>query len=185
MTKVLSIIACCLLLCACTKDRSFISDSSNPNGEDTTNEVAHLKINEVLAKGSLLSSELGNTCDWLEIYNQSSSEFHLKAGEWFISDNPLDLEKFQLPDFTMAPGEFVVLFCDDSNRVQSQIHTNFGLSSGGETVLLSRKTNGNTNVQDSMSFGVQAFDNMSIARTPDGSNNWSYPSNPTPGSSNQ
>ncbi len=169
---------------SCTKDRIFEKDPIIITPSDS-NAFYYIKINEVLAKGSLLTTDLGNTSDWIELYNSASQSYTLKQGTWFISDNPADPEKFELPERTIGPGDFLVIFCDDSIRLAPQIHTNFGLSSSGEHVALYHKVNNVSFVVDSTSFGLQTEDNMSNARTPDGVNNWIYPSNPTPGNPNQ
>jgi hypothetical protein len=170
-------------LVSCTDDR-IISTPDNTNNPPINGNLP-LKINETVAKGSLLNTDLGNTSDWMEIYNSSASAFTMQAGAWFVTDNPNDQEKFELPQRTIAAGDFLVIFCDDSNRVSPQIHTNFGLSSAGESLFLYYKNNGELQLADSMSFDPQTFDNMSNARKPDGSTNWVYPSDPTPGNSNQ
>lgn len=168
---------------SCTEDRFLNNSNGKPNLG--LNTALPIRINEVVAKGSLLNTDLGNTSDWLELYNASASSFTMNEGMWYVTDNISDKEKFELPQRTISPGDFLVLFCDDSNRVTQQIHTNFGLSSGGESIFLFYKNGGQIQLADSMSFGPQEFDNMSTARIPDGSPNWVYPINPTPGNSNQ
>lgn len=172
-----------MLAIACTDDRFLDTINGKPN--PPINSSLPIKINEVVAKGSLLNTDLGNTSDWIELYNASATTFVMNAGSWFITDNKNDQEKFELPQRTISPGDFLVIFCDDSNRVEPQIHTNFGLSSGGESIFLFYKIGGQIQLADSMKFGPQEFDNMSSARIPDGSPNWVYPSDPTPGDSNQ
>jgi hypothetical protein len=66
-----------------------------------------------------------------------------------------------------------------------QIHTGFGLSSNGEKIGLFYYKDGNFMAVDTLSFGLQTAENMSVARIPDGSDNIQYPSMPTPGESNQ
>jgi len=171
------------LLFSCTEDRIF--EKPDPIPGDTTALVsAPVRINEIVAKGSALTTDLGNNSDWIELYNTSSSPFEMKQGEWYITDSPADSEKFELPQRTLSPGDFLIIFCDDSNRVSGQIHTNFGLSSGGDYVFLYRKQNGAITLTDSTKYGVQAFDNMSVARSPNGNGPWQSPVTPTPGELN-
>ena len=172
-----------LLLFSCTEDRFF--EKLDPLPQDTTGMVpAPVKINEIVAKGSALTTDLGNNSDWVELYNTSNAPFLMKAGEWYVSDSPADSEKFELPQRTLAPGDFLVIFCDDSSRVTGQIHTNFGLSSGGDYVFLYHKVNGAISLTDSTHYGLQEFDNMSVARSPNGNGQWQYPVSPTPGELN-
>ena len=175
-------------IASCTKDRileqNIITETPNNTGEV-------ISINEFLAMGSTLTSDVGVECDWIELYNKSNTAFTLKAGEWFISDTPTDLEKFELPQKTIAAGGFLMLFCDDDgiNVIPANsplIHLSFGLSStAGESVVLSRKVDGVTSIVDQKDFLAQTDANMSNARIPNGIGNWSYPVSPTPGASNQ
>jgi hypothetical protein len=169
---------------SCTKDRIL-----DPIIIQETGEV--ISINEFLAFGSTLSSDVGVASDWIELYNKSNSPFTLNAGEWFISDTPTDLEKFELPEKTLLAGGFLMMFCDDDgvNIIPANstiIHLDFGLASSGESVVLSHKVDGVTSIVDQKDFPDQtAFDNMSNARVPNGIGNWEYPVAPTPGASNQ
>ena len=179
-----------ILLSSCTKDRIFepiiIQDTPiNPNPSEV------ISINEFLAFGSTLTSDVGVASDWIELYNKSNNSFTMNAGEWFISDTPSDLEKFELPQKTIAAGGFLMLFCDDDgvNIIPTNspfIHLSFGLSStAGESVVLSHKVDGVTSIVDQKDFPAQTYANMSNARVPNGIGNWSYPVTPTPGASNQ
>lgn len=178
------------LVTSCTKDRILdpiiIQDTpNNPNPSEV------ISINEFLAFGSTLSSDVGVASDWIELYNKSNNSFTMNAGEWFISDTPTDLEKFELPQKNIAAGGFLMLFCDDDgvNIIPTNspfIHLSFGLSStAGESVVLSHKVDGVTSIVDQKDFPAQTDANMSNARIPNGIGNWSYPVSPTPGASNQ
>jgi hypothetical protein len=171
---------------SCTKDRIFTNNpGTNPN--DTIQIVAGiLKINEFVAKGSTLTNELGITDDWIEIYNPNNQVITLQANAWYITDDAVGSKtKFQLPSFSIEPFGFKVIFCDGQNMVQTQIHTNFGLSSAGEHLGLFYKSGNDILEIDSKQYGPQTIDNQSEGRSPDGSPNWTTFSNPTPGSSNQ
>lgn len=172
---------------SCTKDRIL---EQNIITETPNNAGGLISINEFVAKGSTLASDVNVPCDWIELYNKSNSSFTMNAGEWFISDSPTDLEKFELPQKTISGGGFLMLFCDDDgiNIIPANspfIHLDFGLSSAGESVVLSHKINGVTTIIDQKDFPAQTYANMSNARTPDGIGNWSYPVSPTPGATNQ
>lgn len=179
-----------IFIISCTKDRfleqnPIIDTPNNPNPSEV------ISINEFLAMGSTLSSDVGVPTDWIELYNISSSTYTFNAGEWFISDSPTDLEKFELPQKNITAGGFLLLFCDDDgiNTIPANspfIHLNFGLSStAGESVILSHKVNGITTIVDQIDFAAQTEDNMSNARIPNGIGNWTYPVSPTPGTTNQ
>jgi hypothetical protein len=108
----------------------------------------------------------------------------LNAEEWFVSDNLTELDQFALPALTIPARGHLLIFCDDSNRVTSQIHTNFKISSTGDMLVLSKKQGDVFLLADSLFSGVQD-PGLSKARIPDGGAIWQNNSNPTPGDSNQ
>jgi hypothetical protein len=120
----------------------------------------------------------------MEVYNPSDQPFEIKANEWFVSDNLSELEQFELPARVIPARGYLLIFCDDSNRVTSQIHTNFKISSTGDMLTLSKKQGETLLLADSIFTDVQN-PGLSKARIPDGGANWQNNSNPTPGESNQ
>jgi hypothetical protein len=171
-----------ILFSACTKDRSFTEDTDNPQIPGTDSTL--LLINEVLGNTPTLTTDLGNASDWLELYNPSDAPLQLNADEWFVSDNITELDQFALPALTIPARGHLLIFCDDSNRVTTQIHTNFKISSAGDMLVLSKKEGDVFLLADSLFSGVQD-PGLSKARIPDGGAIWQNNSNPTPGDSNQ
>ena len=171
---------------SCTKDR-FPSEPNDslPNIKTDSIPFHSLYINELVAKGSNLTYDLGKAADWIEIYNPTDTVFTLFKNQWFLSDDSTELEKFTISsNIAIQPKSFLVIFCDDSTRITQFIHTNFGLSSGGDNIYLSYKnSNSIISVIDSKSFGPQDS-NVSLGRSPDGTENWTSFLNPTPGQSN-
>ena len=136
---------------------------------------AQIVINEVSASNtSVLYDEDGDTPDWIELYNTSNEAVLLS--DFYISDTKDDLIMFQLPEITLQPEDYTLLFASDKNRgagsetgLQSQEikypHTNFKLSSDGETVYLSNVASA---IMDSLeypelqaneSYGIYSVDN--------------------------
>ena len=76
-------------------------------------------------------------------------------------------------------GGHLLIWCDDDES-QGALHSNFKLSSGGETLALIKPDG--TTIIDYISFGSQTTD-QSYGRIPDGSDEWGFMS-PTPGYSN-
>ncbi len=105
---------------------------------DETGEAAFLN-GRIDADSPLVISELllagdgtpvgGALCDAVEIYNRSAES--VDASAWHLTDGE-DLLRYTLPARTLAPGEYLVLYCD---RQSGEGHTGFGLSVG-ETVRL-------------------------------------------------
>jgi hypothetical protein len=98
-----------------------------------------LVINEVMSSNAgFLFDDEGDTPDWLELYNPSGTPLSL-AG-YHISDSESDYFKFALPDTSIAPHGFLLLFASGKNRTKkgADIHTNFAVSANGESLFLTR-----------------------------------------------
>ena len=82
--------------------------------------------------------EYGVAQDYVMLRNTSNAPADI--GGWFLSDDPSVLRKWRFPKGTTVPaGGALVVYCDGSDRIDDPAHphTNFGLSSEGETVTLS------------------------------------------------
>lgn len=102
----------------------------------------------------------------IEVHNHSMSSSDITALP-FLSLGELGGSGSPLPDYLMAPD-------------QSQFHTNFKVSSDGETLVL---TSPDGLSLDSVSVPALPAD-ISWGREPDASDNWVYFNPPTPGNSN-
>ncbi|MBR3816008.1 MAG: lamin tail domain-containing protein [Clostridia bacterium] len=75
--------------------------------------------------------------DYVELYNTGTEEINLK--NYKLSESKKSESFHQLPDITVKPGEYVAIFCADSDYVSSKtgnIYVNYGLNRYGETVYL-------------------------------------------------
>ncbi|MCP4192858.1 MAG: tandem-95 repeat protein [Planctomycetaceae bacterium] len=98
-----------------------------------------LMISEFMAdNNSTIVDEDGDSSDWIEIYNDSTSEIALEG--WHLTDNETELDKWSFPSQTLAPGNFLLVYASGKDRTTSgsQLHTNFKLSSKGEFLALTR-----------------------------------------------
>jgi hypothetical protein len=142
-----------------------------------------LVINEIMADNvSTLEDpdEPGEFPDWIEIYNGTSGTISL-AG-MYLTDDPLQLTKWKMaPQLSIASGGYLLFYADDDGT-QGPYHTNFKLSSTGESLALV-DTDGKT-IIDSIVFDQQRTD-VSIGRYPSGGNGWGFMSQATPGTANQ
>lgn len=109
-----------------------------------------LVINELAAanNGQVLN-EAGEPADWIELYN--AGNLPVSTAGLFLSDNAQEPTRWPLPLRTLDPGEFLLLWADERNDL-GELHTNFKLDSGGETVLLAYD---DTTVIDRVNFGPQ------------------------------
>ncbi|MCH5279352.1 MAG: lamin tail domain-containing protein [Christensenellaceae bacterium] len=72
--------------------------------------------------------------DWVEFYNGSDEEINL-AG-WHISDDDMELYKYELSLITVPAGGYAILNCSDSILDAGPSVAPFSLSPGGETLIL-------------------------------------------------
>ena len=92
-------------------------------------------ISELMASNSsTLADEDGEFSDWLEITNTGAAAMDLDG--YYLTDDPGNLTKWQIPEASLSPGGFLVIFASDKDRVVGELHTNFKLSAGGEYLAL-------------------------------------------------
>lgn len=86
-------------------------------------------------KASLLDAD-HDSSDWIEIHNPTSTAINLSG--WYLTDDMNDPVKWQFPEVSLAPGGYLVVFASDKDRRDpvGQLHTNFVLQTGGESVAL-------------------------------------------------
>jgi len=119
-------------------------------------------INEILADNSYLDDAYGESDDWIELYNTTNNA--LTVGGLYLSDDIVNLTKFQIPAGTViAPNSVLPIWTDDDADQLTGIHTNFKLSTTGESVVLS---NGVT-PYDQVDYTAQTV-NVAYARCNDG-----------------
>lgn len=139
-----------------------------------------LVINEFMARNRrTLRGPDGTFPDWIELYNGGDEPVDLSG--MYLTDNLRRPRRFRIPDgVVLGPGEFLVIWAD-SSLDQTGIHTGFALKGDGEELGLFA-SDGQTLI-DSVVFGKQRPD-VSYGRYPDGSPNWEYLIQPTPGKPN-
>jgi hypothetical protein len=156
--KGLLILACLtvsLVLPSCSK-------KDDPDPVIVTDE--DLYINEVYAAGD----------DWIEIYNKATSAKDISG--YKVYDDASN--KYTLPAGTSVPANgFVVIYCDDLN---TGLHTNFKLTSVGETVLIENVAG---EVVDMVTY-PELSNGQSYGRYPDGSTTFLVSGSSTQGASN-
>lgn len=138
-------------------------------------------INELITSNSaVLTDDDGSYEDWVELYNSSASAINLQGyGLTDLTSNPF---KWVFPAYIIQPGEHLLIWCSDKNRtdINFPLHTNFKISSGGETITLTNS--GGTTVDTYPAVVIPQ--NYSYGRQPDGSSNMVIFPEPTPDASN-
>jgi hypothetical protein len=97
--------------------------------------AASVWLSEFLASNSgkqpnSLHDELGNSPDWIELYNAGPDAADLTG--WSLTDNASKLTKWQFPQTVLpAQGYLVVFASGRDTNVAGQLHTNFKLAASG------------------------------------------------------
>ena len=144
-----------------------------------------IRINEFMASNdtTYYDPATNDYPDWIELYNFGDQPVDI--GGYYISDDLTDLTAWQIPegepDSTTIPAKGFLLLLADKKTEAGVLHVKIKLSGKGEQIALTAP-DGNT-VIDSLTFGEQTTD-VSYGRLPDGSDNWQFFENPTPGVSN-
>ncbi|MEM6326231.1 MAG: CotH kinase family protein [Bacteroidota bacterium] len=141
-----------------------------------------LHVNELMASNdATLADPFGEFDDWIEIHNASAASVSL-AG-LFLTDDLSRPDRFALPDTTVAPGGFVIVWADDDED-QGPMHAPFRLSADGEdAALFEPDGSGGFTLVSGITFGPQETD-VSYGRVTDGGITWTRFGDPTPGASN-
>ena len=142
--------------------------------------VAHsqIKINEVQSSNSktVKDPDYNEYSDWIELYNTSTSA--VNVGGFYLTDSKDEPRKWSIPAGTsIAAKGYLLIWCDAKNLNR---HTNFNLSTDGETVLLYSNT---MLLHDSVKYPV-IESNFTFGRTVNGAGVFALLSAPTPGVSN-
>lgn len=127
-------------------------------GTPDTLASSAVRISEFMASnGTAHKCPDGTYCDWIELYNNSSETVDLSG--WGLSDDITKPKKFTFGSVSIAPYSFLVVY-STSVPVDGYVCIDFGLSSRGETLLL---TTADDRIVDLIEFGTQQK-NFSMAR---------------------
>jgi len=121
--------------------------------------------------------------DWFEIYNAGSSSINL--GGYSLSDTPDNPDKWVLPSsITIEPGEFIIFWASGRDEVSGDnYHTNFKLTQTKDNVDFIVIADPTGLIIDQVQLQITQLGH-SRGRTPDGENNWSIFTSPSPENSN-
>ena len=119
-------------------------------------------LNELMASNMNTSQdENGDYDDWIELFN--TTEYSISLADLYLSDDLLNLTKWQIPTQTIAAHDYLIIWAD-SDVSQNSLHANFKLSSAGEILFLA---DANGQILDSVSF-TQQLEDVSYGRYPNG-----------------
>ena len=99
-----------------------------------------VSINEACAKNTIsITDRDGDRSDFCELYNHSNTAVSLK--EWYLSDDPEKLTKWALPDVTMEPETYLIVFLSGKESSEHELHASFSLSVGETLTLYCQSSN--------------------------------------------
>lgn len=138
---------------------------------------ARLIINEVLADNKYgITDMYGDRSDWVELWNPTDSPVDMS--DFYLSDDPADPLKWQLPKVSLLPGGYALIFLSGQEGSKGEIHAPFKLSNG-ETIVLSTLDG---MVRDTIGIPEDLSPNISVGRN--GNSEIRYYTAPTPNGPN-
>ena len=93
----------------------------------TEKDYSGLSISEVMP-----SSAFGGP--WIELHNRSTLPIQLD--NYYLSDSSTNLMRFQLPESTIQPGSYAVVYADGVKNGERELETGFKLSKNDTSVYL-------------------------------------------------
>ena len=85
-----------------------------------------IQLNEIVSSNqSSYYDEDGDTPDWIELYNPTTSNISLNG--WGLSDDWNDLFKWLIPNVVLEPESFLLIMASDKDRSD--------MISGWETII--------------------------------------------------
>jgi hypothetical protein len=100
---------------------------------------AQVVISEFMADNkNTITDEDGTYSDWIELYNTNSAAVNLSG--WSLTDDPTRVDRWFFPATNLPSRGFLVVFSSGKNRAVAglPLHTDFGLSKGGDYLALVR-----------------------------------------------
>ncbi len=145
-------------------------------------------INEAVSSNvTTLEDADGDFEDWVELHNVGTTAVNLSGWGFSDDDEPF---KWTFPSLTLEAGQYVVVWTSGKDRRPDtpagqsldglDLHTNFSISAGGETLLL---TQPDGTLHDSVEFPKLRGD-IAYGRSPDNRATFFYFADPTPGAAN-
>ena len=155
---------------------SYVLDPNTP--------LTQIIVSEFMAENDNgLRDEDGDDSDWIELFNDNEVSVNLEG--WYLTDTPLNLTKWRIPDAGIAEADYLIVFASSKNRTNSAspLHANFRLSNDAGSYLALVDRTGTNVVSSFVSYPAQVK-NVSYGRDRNEPNIVGYYVNPTPGAPN-
>ncbi len=151
----------------------------NPNSP-----LVGIVLNEFMADNENgIRDNDGDRSDWIEIYNGAEAAADLTG--WYLTDDPLDLRKWRLPNTGIAQGGYLLIYASSKNRTNNPtaLHTNFRLSDNAGAFLALVDSTGSNIVSSFVNYPAQTAD-ISYGRDRVDQSMLGFYSTPTPRAAN-
>lgn len=137
-------------------------------------------INEVMSSNSTIQDNDGDFSDWIELYNYGTEAVDLTG--YGLSDNENSPFKWEFPSTVILPNSYLVVWASSKDRkvAGEPLHTSYGISSGGEEVVLTDPEG--TQIDSFPDHPIPA--DFSYGRLPDGVGSLQFFDAPTPNGQN-
>lgn len=138
-------------------------------------------LNEYMASnGVTLEDEDGDSSDWIELYNNSTTAVNLTG--FGLSDDPGVPFRWTFPAVELGPQSHLLVWASGKNRAQpgQPLHTNFSISADGESLLLTHPGGWTVDQVGPVTLPRD----ISYGRQPNGTGAWVFFDQPTPGYGN-
>ena len=104
-------------------------------GFESQDLVKNVILNDVyITEVCAVEAPKSGTADWVELYNGNSYAVNLQG--WYLTDDVDAPFKWQMPSFTIAAKSYGVIYCTTRSSKKKGVTAPFGISPGGETLLL-------------------------------------------------
>ena len=140
-----------------------------------------VKINEMMASNAnTIEDEDGDSADWIELFNGGQTSVNLSG--FGLSDNTGKPFKWVFPEVSLEPGAFLLVWASGKDRADpaSPLHTSFSIKAEGEELLLTKPDGERVDEIAPLAIATD----FSYGRKADGTGQFYFFSEPTPGTTN-
>lgn len=150
----------------------------------STTANAQLVINELMQSNvEYMMDDIKEFPDsWVELYNKGTEAVNLK--DYKISNKNKPKKAWQLPDMTVEPNGFVVIFCDKEGKEDNRLHADFRLESGKDGNLYLFKDGDDNPIDMLEGMAKMPAPDVAYGRKTDGGDEWGYQLTPSAGKPN-
>jgi hypothetical protein len=142
-------------------------------------QPSDVRLNEIVTSNSGVTRDSSGDADpWVEVHNLGPGPVALSS--LYLSDDPSNPTKWQLPSVTLADGEHLVIWLDDETT-EGNTHASFRPAAGGGRLYLFERDS-QTPV-DTVTYSV-LNSGQAMMRTGSFGDNWVLTASPTPGAAN-